>query len=127
MWIATTDGFFSVVEDHFDRRFLFVRARSRDDLKNLAATLKAEPAILSTPTADYPWRLRVRRRTWKKYLGRAVDALSYGNFKGAISARAPARAAIYSTVWSVLWRIERENEPPPAGVEQLELEGDPPL
>lgn len=106
MWLMTTDGFFSAVEDRDDAGSVFVRARVRGDLDHLAETLGAE--VLETPAADYPFRVRVPKAAWARYVADRAERIDYDNFKDAVAARqGHDRAEVYMGVWSALRRLQR--------------------
>ena len=50
MWLMTTDGFFSAVEDRDDDDAVFVRARVLGDAEQLAAAVGG--TVLETRAAD---------------------------------------------------------------------------
>src|SRR5690349_17537495 len=84
MWLVTTDGFFSAVEDRDDATSVFVRARAREDAQRLADALSA--AVIETPDADYRFRVRLSRkgrRTGAAGLGRAAPGRP-GQLAGAV-------------------------------------------
>jgi hypothetical protein len=106
MWIMTTRGFFSAVEDRDDRNIIMVRARVRKDLLELRKILevppKKRPLILETPDADYPFRIRIPRQAWADVIAKMAGGIDYDNFKDAVKEKDPARADVYLTVWSNL-------------------------
>ena len=60
MWVMTTRGFYSVVQDDDDSNTVLVRARVREDLDSLAKIVPSlEP--WHDPVADYDWRARIDR------------------------------------------------------------------
>jgi hypothetical protein len=106
MWMMTTRGFFSAVEDRNDRDLIIVRARVRDDLVQLRKILdmhsRRKPNILETPDADYPFRMVLARGVWASALSKMALGIDYDNFKDAVKAKDPKRADVYLTVWSNL-------------------------
>lgn len=112
MWIATTRGFYSVVQDRADASRRVVRARSRADLEALTelANEMDRPVgkIAQTFNADYPWRLTVGVRTWQDLISGLASEIDYDNFKTAVGERNRLRAETYHEVWSALRYIERE-------------------
>jgi hypothetical protein len=107
MWLMTTDGFFSAVEDRDDEGVLFVRARVRADAENLAAAVGG--TVLETPAADYRFRVRMTKADWALYVAACATGIDYDNFKNAVATRqGPARARVYGEVWGVLLRLQRQ-------------------
>lgn len=107
MWLMTTDGFFSAVQDRNDQSFLLVRTRVRTDADQLAEAI--DGAVLETPDADYRFRVRVTKDVWARYVAGLAVAIDYDNFKNAVAARqGTARARVYGEVWSVLLDLQRQ-------------------
>ena len=113
IWIHTQDGFFSVTA--FDPRIggerddaadlLVIRARVREDLERIEQWIGTE--ILSTPRADYPFRVIATREAWNGYLGHATSEIDYFNFKNAVSSRLGGpRHDVLLSVWSDLRRLQ---------------------
>ena len=100
MWLMTTQGFYSVVQDRSDERILIVRARVRADLEQL---LGNRFAIEDTPNADYAFRAPVPRAAFKALMAACVGDISYDNFKNAVADRqGQVRASKYAGVWAHL-------------------------
>lgn len=105
MWVMTTEGFYSAVEDRDDPDAVFVRSRVREDAERLADAV-GETA-LETPDADYAFRVRVAKVDWARYLADIATEIDYDNFKNAVAARqGPVRARLYGEVWGVLLRLQ---------------------
>ena len=108
MWIFSEVGFFSVVEDWEDKKFVWVRARWKKDLVQLRNFLKSEKAsfrigkTVETPERDYPYRVHLQKRDWAMVLFYLGDSINYGNFKGAVMDTDPGRERVYMQVWSVM-------------------------
>lgn len=115
MWIFTSFGFFSIVADRNDPRYLIVRARARADLEAFGGRLGIRPnalAIRTTPEADYPFRLRAWRRTVGTVLESIALDVDYPNFKAEVArAQGDDRAHMYHEVWSVLEHRFRPERP----------------
>lgn len=111
MWVASLAGFFSVVAADRDG-FVQVRARRQMDLERLMALVgvrRYRRKIIRTPKADYLYRVVVRTGTWIRWSATlAESAARYTNFKDAVKATDPDRAAIYSRAWAVFRDIEVE-------------------
>lgn len=107
MWLVTTRGFYSVVEDFHDRDQLLVRARVREDLEALA-DLVPELEVDETPERDYRFRASVPRDVWSEAAAHLVQEIDYPNFKNAVAERQGVdRAHIYGDVWATLLELQR--------------------
>lgn len=108
MWLFTTDGFFSAVQDQNDTERIMVRARQKKDLEAMLEKLELEDTrILEWFGSDYRYRVFIRRLEWAQYVLGEIMALHYTNFKDA--ALAPddhERSAAYHSIWSrlVAWQ-----------------------
>jgi hypothetical protein len=114
MWVFTTDGFYSTVEDRNDKARLIVRSRAKADALNLIEWLGdhdfTSMAMQHTPDADYEWRLFIPRHAWAAYLMDVTKHLDYPNFKNAVAERQGSeRADIYHDVWHVMWEFQEDN------------------
>ena len=113
MWIITTRGFLSVVQNTQSKgphEALLVRGRVREDLDHFAdfaARHGGRPAVASTPDADYGYRLTTSRALLASYLAESVDALDYPNFKARVAEGHPRRAHIYLSVWAALGELSK--------------------
>ncbi len=110
MWLLTTQGFYSVVEDRDDPHWLLVRARTRADLEALGEQVEGLE-IFDDPDADYRWRARLLREEWIAAAAQLAHAIDYPNFKQAVDERqGPRRAWLYEKVWLVLRRLGRADQ-----------------
>jgi hypothetical protein len=106
MWIFTSQGFFSVVEDSPDR--LVVRSRTREDLERLVELTRLTTThpgfpIEATPDRDYPWRFHCTRETWAWILWVLGERIDYPNFKDEVYRTLGAeRETVLHTIWTVL-------------------------
>ncbi len=110
MWIASVEGFFSIVKvrDKADR--YFVRARERRDLLNLRRLLRedgmqdASTKIHHTPDSDYPFRLVVSSGVVRIILDSLADGIDYPNFKSAVGLRKDQenKPRLYHRVWDAM-------------------------
>lgn len=113
MWLIGEDGFVSVVA-HRDRPdHLLVRARARGDLENFCRVAAEDGidgfdpvGIFNLESADYRWRLEVRRDDFAALSEALVRRIDYDNFKNRVKERDPDRAYLYMDVWSDLHRIQ---------------------
>lgn len=104
MWMITTEGFLSAVEDRDDDNAVFVRARVREDVEQLAVAVGG--TVLETPTADYRFRVRMAKTAWARYVAGCATESDYDNFKNAVAAQpGGARAGVYGEVWDVLRQL----------------------
>ena len=109
MWLATTHGFYSVVEHRDDPDHLLVRARVHQDLEALADQIPGiEP--YETPEGDYRWRAEVTREQWRDAVAKLAMAIDYPNFKNAVDDRqGREREEIYSGVWAQLKTLQQRD------------------
>src|SRR5450756_1505240 len=118
MWIITTRGFLSVVQNadaKAPHEALLVRARVREDLDHFAdfvARHGARPAVTGTPHFDYGYRLTTSREMFASYHTEHVGALNYPNFKNEVATADEPRARIYARVWGVLRDLPAKAEKP---------------
>ena len=105
MWLFTTTGFISIVEDDADQ--LIVRARDSFSLSPLAQSYNVE--IRSTPTADYPYRIFLSKDQFKNYLHNQAGLINYKNFKSEVAiTRGKKFANALLSVWSAMHEVEDE-------------------
>jgi ADP-ribosylglycohydrolase len=100
MWIASKNGFFSIVQHRDNTEQVLVRARVKKDL----AEIFPEDRIVHTPGADYHWRVFATKKEMGEILLRQMVELDYPNFKGKI-AKTPNQAdklEAYHQIWSVM-------------------------
>ena len=108
MWIITTRGFLSVVQNldsPGSDDALLVRGRVRADLDHFADFVprhRERPAVNATPHFDYGYRLKTSREILAAYLAEYVSALNYPNFKNEVAKADPKRAHVYMGVWTAL-------------------------
>jgi hypothetical protein len=103
MWVFTTGGFISVVQDRDDPKLLVVRARTREHMRAfLDGCGLHKVSITHYPEADYAFRSWVSHRTFAEWLAAQAEAIDYENFKDACKARGAART--YLDALLVIWR-----------------------
>lgn len=103
MWIFSSTGFVSVVEDVADRNRLVVRARIAGDLDSLRSYVANLSATVSTPTRDYPYRAYCSREDLSAGLAKLAVDIDYSNFKGEVMrTQGLPRERVYEQVWSVM-------------------------
>ena len=109
MWLFTTVGFFSIVQKP-NNDFVTVRARVADDLDRLRQEFMPElsPTITGGGT-DYPYRASISHEDFSCGLSKIALSLRYSNFKNEVAKLlGHRRASLYGEVWSVLKRLEKE-------------------
>ncbi len=81
MWIASTNGFISIVQ-HWDQKdTLLVRARVVNDLHALFDSSR----ILETKDADYRYRAMVKKQEMAIILIKMIKTIDYHNFKNEVA------------------------------------------
>lgn len=106
MWIVTTQGFYSVVEDPKRPDTLVIRCRVKRDLVALKEQIPELRPIHGAGT-DYAWRAFVPRQRWVEAATALSEDIDYGNFKDAVKARQGAkRASAYMRVWVALLDLQ---------------------
>jgi hypothetical protein len=95
LWIATTDGFFSIVCGYrmidgvptMDSSVLMVRARRKDHLENLRLRFPALGEVKTELGTDYPHRIITDRKTAIAIVSSAASSIDYCNFKNAAATK----------------------------------------
>lgn len=111
MWLITTNGFFSAVEDRDDPNIIRVRCRAEGDAEYLTRRLRelGVPGheVLTDEGSDYRYRVYVDRATFSAFvMDQALD-INYGNVKDAVKERqGPERASVYMRVWAALLELQ---------------------
>ena len=95
MWVFTSLGFISVVEDIHDESRLLVRARAEGTLERLFPRYKDE--VFTDKQADYFYRLFIPRSKFLNFLIDELGNLHYTNFKNIIEDE--DYHELCSTVW----------------------------
>lgn len=106
MWLVTTEGFVSIVEDRDDPSMLQVRARMPEDISgNFPGA-----AVLVVAGADYRYRARVNRQEVADRLAAAAMAIDYtSHFKDVAlerSAGSAERYGAYFGTWAAMARLQ---------------------
>jgi hypothetical protein len=104
MWIFTSKGFFSIVENKFNPDLLHVRARVREDFLNFLDLLPGDKdtyPIEETPNADYGFRLDAPKEEVVKVIQQLTADIDYTNFKSSIHGDS-IRDAAYMQLWAVM-------------------------
>jgi hypothetical protein len=107
MWLFTTRGFYSVVQDKEDSRKLVVRARLHGDLEKLREIAPKLSDTFQLPRRDYRFRAFISRKDFAAVLPKLLAELDYTNFKDEVWAKQGSeRADLYHDVWAVMYRAQ---------------------
>jgi len=108
MWVFTQSGFVSAVRHYDQPAIVVVRARDRESLQDLAASVDAP--IEKSPSNDYPYRVHVGEREFSEWLVRAVADLDYHNFKDRVhDTRGHVYADALLRVWGAMHDVEDDD------------------
>lgn len=104
MWIASTEGFFSIVAvDYGEHKGdLVVRARAPGDLERLREKIPALSPTELTPLSDYRYRAYITHEEAGEGFGRLVASIDWTNFKDAARSATPEHEKLYHRVWSIM-------------------------
>lgn len=92
MWLCTQLGFFSIVRKDADT--FHIRARSREDLEQLALAVGTGTPVASYKNSDYPWRILCPAADLSRFMDALTASIDYGNFKNAIVSNPNQRSKI---------------------------------
>ena len=108
MWIASTAGWFSIVQHRELPDTFMVRARIKGDLVNLKELCHLPQNIVATPAADYPFRLIVSGAEKTAIIVALADGVDYPNFKSEVAKLPDQKAKLpaYHKVWEVMTGVE---------------------
>ncbi len=125
MWIFTQFGFFSVTQTPDRSDLIQIRARSRKHLENLKtnfAILERSP-IITTPDADYRFRVVCKRWRWEKLSDELAKTVTYPNFKGKVQAAGWCREMLHQLheIWGIMNDFQRRQAPQPVDPDQAIL------
>ena len=84
MWLFSKSGFFSAVENIYDKNLVHVRANFAGDLERLCSTYGIEPAVKRVPGSDYSFRMDFTREQWDEIVRGEARAIDYPKFKPAV-------------------------------------------
>lgn len=106
IWLFTTRGFYSAVENPANKAQVVVRARARVDLEALREYVPGLK-IQSTPKRDYQYRSVLHKDVWQSIVAKLAAEIDYGNFKDAVKVGPGGydRADTYTGVWATLLEI----------------------
>lgn len=122
MWLFTRHGFYSITRCADEPDKLQIRSRTRAHLENLKLVFDTNDGlpllgpIISTPAADYTWRIIADPDTVQIVLARLSDEIDYMNFKAAAHCSIPKdrnyQVALHR-VWSTMHEMQRLTTPAP--------------
>lgn len=116
MWVMTTGGFVSAVQDDADPNIVKVRSRDRKSLEPMVEAISRfgsgeAPQIIVGEGTDYPYRVLISRTDYASWLLAEVDRLNYTNFKDALkSARGWDWADAAGKIWYTLMSMVTDRE-----------------
>ena len=104
MWIASENGFFSIVKHNGDADKWLIRARAFKDLSGAFP----EERIKVIDQADYRFRVEVTRQELTSFLLDQGD-IDYTNFKNHVAATSQRdKLPYYSKIWGIMYDYQRE-------------------
>jgi hypothetical protein len=117
MWLATKNGWFSVVIDLERPDRMLIRARARADIFNLFDANHDFPSLerpISDESRDYRWRMSIGKADWVQLAARLAEAVDYSNFKNAVHDQPDQgnKGRAYLTIWHVMHDVQVAEEPP---------------
>ena len=123
MWIATKNGYFSIVQKEYDPPgILTVRGRVQSDVDDLRQRLKPQVGNLRIDdAADYKYRFCASDTAIASIISADIMALNYDNFKSRIYQDSPHRAKIYGECWYALAELSQLDEPEISTAEALTI------
>ena len=102
MWLFTTDGYYSIVQDDYCQSDeVVIRVRIEEDLKKLLDEMQLDTQIINIQHADYKYRVIVKKEKLKEFMHNYIDKLDYPNFKNAV--KDARRKEYYGEIWYNLY------------------------
>lgn len=109
MWLCFNDGFVSAVEDENDDDRLVVRARRKQDIKNIFPN----ETVYENVGTDYKYRVYCSKKDFAKIVSdRIKKEIDYTNFKNSVVDN--DRHQLYADFWSLHYAYQKK-EPPQRG------------
>ena len=102
MWVATNQGFFSIVASDKDPKVLMVRARLREDLKRAWGPIlkRLGLKIYYSPNRDYAYRCFIPREEVAAEIGKRLLETNYTNFKDSVKGKDTSKLKdLYDAIW----------------------------
>lgn len=107
MWICSGLGYYSIVEKM--PGMYHIRARRKDDLKNLQVATSLPPEIFETPNADYRYRTIVDAKGLMRVMLALMESVDYTNFKDSLYyTDQEDKLDAYHKVWSEMMDYQDE-------------------
>ncbi|MGM0946501.1 MAG: hypothetical protein ACQEW9_15060 [Bacteroidota bacterium] len=105
MWIASKNGFISIVQHRDQPDQVLFRARVRKDLESLFPSQE----IIETPEADYGYRVYVSKQQAVEIISNQVQEIDYPNFKNKIAQTPDQQDKLnaYHDIWGVMWNYAK--------------------
>lgn len=112
MWIFTTDGFFSAVQDKQDDKVIWIRARMRVDLERFVKHYDINATqIYENAGTDYAYRIAVWREEWARVMMACAEDVDYTNFKHAVGDRLGIdREIALIDIWGRMYDMQIEEQ-----------------
>jgi hypothetical protein len=110
MWLMTTFGFFSIIQERPDDTLLTIRGSARGDLEALRDRyLPRLSDIEEGPETDHKFRAQASREAVAQALSRIAMDIDYATFKETTRELEGSRAArIQGGLWEVLGELREE-------------------
>lgn len=125
MWIASKEGFVSVVEHDDDDMKVRVRARTREHLVAWFPDREEDVIDFGEDASDYRWHLDVDRVVFADALIHTALAIDYkSHAKEAMSKGDSKFYGVLMAAWGVFMRLQRESKLPKLTSPQLSIEWD---
>jgi hypothetical protein len=114
MWLFTRHGFYSVVQDKKNNQQVQVRARIQDNLQRLSSFVRSAtdidlPTAISTPTADYAYRIVIEKALWTRIATALAAEINYTNFKDTVHGEED-RDEAYFEIWSAMNDLQEKRK-----------------
>ena len=110
MWLMTTVGFFSIIQERPDDTLLTIRGSARGDLEALRDRyLPRLSDIEEGPETDHKFRAQASREAVAQALSRIAMDIDYATFKETTKELEGSRTArIQGGLWEVLGELREE-------------------
>lgn len=106
MWLATKQGFYSIVKNNESQSGYIVRTRAKKDLENLKILVDElkDRKIVTTIESDYMFRIFIKQEELFELMLFIADDIDYSNFKDKIkySPNQSDKVGYYSEVWGIM-------------------------
>lgn len=111
MWLITTFGFFSIVQDNTNG-LLAARARTRRDMDALRSRYLPEMGeIAEDGNDDYKYVAQVPREALARAMSEIAMHIDYQDFRDSVLAlQGYRRSMLYERIWNILWKLQEEEQ-----------------